>query len=122
MDLKALWNYKGKEFSEAWQQMDNAKRTSVLDEVRKNVAYKLEVTLDVKMPLITRKAAIMYCPEINTEDLLKDNGKPVLDMMDLCYHYTDDISKLDSFTSVVAMQMKAKKMKSRKALITIVST
>jgi hypothetical protein len=50
----------------------------------------------------------MYCPEINVDDLSKEDGKPILDLMDLCYNLGGDINNLDPFTMKVAMQMKAK--------------
>ena len=64
--------------------------------------------------------AMMYCPELNSEELSKDNGKAVLDLIDQCTKYTENIDTLDSFVTKVAMQMKAKNIVSRKTLITII--
>ncbi len=50
----------------------------------------------------------MYCPEISVDDLSKEDGKPVLDLIEYCNKLEADIDNLDPFTSKIAMQMKAK--------------
>ncbi len=64
----------------------------------------------------------MYCPELNSDDLTTSNGKPLLDLINQCFSFTNDVSKLDAFTSNVAMQMKAKQILNRNSLLTIVSS
>jgi hypothetical protein len=53
---------------------------------------------------------IVYCPEINGDDMTANNGAGLLNLMTECHKYTDDISLLDSFTSKISLQLKAKGM------------
>jgi len=69
--------------------------------------------------IINSSAALMYCPELNSEDLSKNKGKSLLDLMQQCFSFTNDVSKLDNFTSAVAMQMKAKNMLTKNSILTI---
>lgn len=50
----------------------------------------------------------MYCPELNVDDLSKEDGKPILDLMEQCDKQGSDINNLDDFTQKIAMQMKAR--------------
>jgi len=63
---------------------------------------------------------IIYCPELNPEDIAKNNGQGLIDLLLECNKYSDDISQLDSFTSRIQLEMRTKGMESNKSLVTII--
>jgi len=108
MDWKALYNYKGKEFIEHWNGISNVEeKKSWLSKVRQNISERAEM-------------GIVYCPELNSNDLANDNEKGLLDLFEHISAFTMDISQMDSFVSKVWLQMKAKGIPSKKALLTII--
>jgi len=65
---------------------------------------------------------LMYCPDLNEDDLTKENGKAALDLFDrvLKDYKNPDISVLDDFTSKLALQMKNKGQTSKRVLISVI--
>jgi len=107
LDFQALYNYKGTEFIEKWKSLKDEIKKDWVKEIRENITSRAEM-------------GIIYCPEINPDDMTKDNGNALLNLMEDCHKFTDDISQLDSFTSKISLQMKAKGITSKRSLITII--
>lgn len=63
---------------------------------------------------------LMYCPELNAEDLVKNNGQALVSMMEDCKGWTNDVSKLDNFTSSISLEMKKRGIFNNRTLLTII--
>eukprot|EP01117_Protostelium_nocturnum_P008644 TRINITY_DN3101_c0_g1_i1.p1 TRINITY_DN3101_c0_g1~~TRINITY_DN3101_c0_g1_i1.p1 ORF type:complete len:552 (+),score=184.33 TRINITY_DN3101_c0_g1_i1:1074-2729(+) len=106
LDLTALYRHKGEEFLEKWSQISEEEKKKWMDISRANVESRAEM-------------GMMYCPEINGTDLSKNGGKAMLDMLEECRNYADNISVLDDFVNKIWLAMKAKGIESKKGLLTI---
>jgi hypothetical protein len=62
----------------------------------------------------------MYCPELNSDDLIKEDGKGLLDLITECNKFTADISQLDPFLTKISLAMKTKGIQNKKGLLTII--
>jgi hypothetical protein len=61
----------------------------------------------------------MYCPEINEEDLSKDEGEALLVHLEECTQFGEQIDKLDTFCEKISLSMKKKGNHSQKTLLTV---
>ncbi|PRP86728.1 hypothetical protein PROFUN_02877 [Planoprotostelium fungivorum] len=107
IDLSALYNHKGQEWKDRWTTLTREEMVKWMELSREHAASRAEM-------------GVMYCPEMNAQELAENGGKGMLDMMEECRKFSQDISQLDPFVSKIWMAMKAKGIESKKALITIV--
>jgi len=109
LDFQALFSYQGTEFFEKWDTItSDEEKKKFLEDAREGTSNKGSI----------HSIGIMYCPELNSDDLLKNEN--LKDLFNTCNKFTEDISQLDSFTNQLSLQMKAKGMFNKKVFLTMI--